>query len=64
MTEYEVFVREVAKLTRDGETREGELDEFVMENDDAFETLDTLIGQARRILGWKEYIDAPVHRSE
>jgi hypothetical protein len=42
------FVREVAALTQDGEEVDGE--DFVMENDDAVGTLNSLIGQARELL--------------
>ena len=46
----EAFVREVAKLTKDGED-DGDGGEFVMENDDAYDSLHGLISEARAILG-------------
>ncbi len=52
MDAYSAFVVMVADLTKDGETVDGK--EWVMENDDAVDTLHELISQARLILGRKE----------
>jgi hypothetical protein len=46
----EQFVRQVAELRRDGED-DGEGEEYESENDDNFETLYSLIVQARELLG-------------
>jgi len=46
------FVEKVAALTKDGEgIRDG--DPWVMENDDAYDTLHGLISDARGLLGWE-----------
>lgn len=44
------FAREVAALRPDGEGTDAEGDAWVMENDDAVETLNGLIYQARNFL--------------
>jgi hypothetical protein len=44
------FTREIAALTKDGEKLEPDGELWVMENDDAFDTLHNLISQARAIL--------------
>jgi hypothetical protein len=43
------FVREIARLTKDGELVDGQ--EFEMENDDAVDILNSLISQAWQLLG-------------
>lgn len=43
--ELESFVRTIANMTLDGEIVDGE--EFVMENDDAWSTVHSLVNQAR-----------------
>jgi hypothetical protein len=47
--EREQFVMDVAGLTADGDMHNGEA--FVMENDDAVETLNGLIFWARELIG-------------
>jgi len=47
--DFEKFVRSVAALPRDGEIVDGR--QWEMENDDAFETVNELIGYARELLG-------------
>jgi hypothetical protein len=44
------FVRTVAELRKDGEL-DDEGEEWTMENDDAYDTVMTLISEARSILG-------------
>jgi hypothetical protein len=46
-----MFVRDVAHLRPDGEGTDDEGEPWVMENDDAVDTLCGLIGEARAILG-------------
>lgn len=51
---FREFVEFVAALTKDGEPIDDpdyENDAYVMENDDAYDTLDALISDARAILG-------------
>lgn len=48
------FVRDVAGMRPDGEGTDAEGDDWIMENDDAVETLCSLIYQARDILGEPE----------
>lgn len=45
------FVIDVANLTKDGEQADADSPPFVMENDDAYDTLNGLISDARQILG-------------
>ena len=46
------FVSEIAEMNKDGELVDG--DEFILENDDAYETVMSLISDARSILGQPE----------
>jgi hypothetical protein len=46
----ESFIATIARMTQDGETREGDAEPFIMENDDAVSTLNQLIEHAREIL--------------
>jgi hypothetical protein len=49
------FVVEVARLRMDGEGPHADVEHepCVMENDDAFTTVHSLIGDARQLLGWE-----------
>lgn len=50
------FVESVARLQKDGEGYSGAEESgerWVMTNDDAYDTLHSLIGEARTILGWE-----------
>ena len=44
------FIATIARMTEDGEEREGDAEPFIMENDDAVSTLNRLIEDARQIL--------------
>lgn len=46
------FAQQIARLTADGEVRAGHAEAFVMENDDAVETLNGLIGEARALAAY------------
>jgi hypothetical protein len=46
------FLVDVAMLRMDGEGDDGEGEPWIMENDDAYDTVHSLIGNARAILGW------------
>jgi hypothetical protein len=48
------FVRSTAALRKDGE-EVAEGDDFIFENDEALETVESLIGEARRLLGSDEF---------
>lgn len=47
------LVEEIADMTKDGEI-DDEGEEYVIENDDAWETVMSLISAAREIVGWRE----------
>ena len=50
-----LFVAQIARMNYDGEIRPDDDpngDGFYMQNDDAVETLSSLIREARRLLGW------------
>ena len=47
------FVGQIAALTADGDEVEGG-DEFVMENDDAWSTINRLIHEAREMVGLED----------
>lgn len=49
LRELEKFVRQIATLTKTGETADGK--GYEMANADAFETLHSLISQARTLMG-------------
>lgn len=46
------FVSDIAEMNKDGELVDG--DEFILENDDAYETVMSLISDARSLLGQPE----------
>lgn len=48
---FKKFIASVARCTKDGEEVDGQ--EFIMENDDAVNTLHDFIDQARKLLGIK-----------
>jgi hypothetical protein len=52
---FEAFVRQVATLTKTRETLDGKA--FEMENTDAFDTLHSLISEARELLGESSHRD-------
>lgn len=52
MEELIDFVSGIAEMNKDGELADG--DEFILENDDAYETVMSLISMARAILGQPE----------
>ncbi len=52
MEELLAFVFNIANMKKDGELVDGE--EFIMENDDNYDTLMELISDARSILGQPE----------
>jgi hypothetical protein len=63
------FVAQVAMLRMDGEGSDDEDDAepWVMENDDAYDTLHSLIGEARGLLGWqpgRPPLDQPDYQKE
>ncbi len=52
-TEVGRFIHRIATLTKDDEYLDEENPEWDMPADDAYETLHSLIDEARRLIGWE-----------